>query len=229
HPRSVPGGGGRPGDHRRSVRDRPRHRYPEVRRALRRLAGLGSGRGHLARLRLLGVGRDHLRLLPGAESKSSRSDRSSPLRVERGPFRPSSLRLPQDVSSETTSPAVSSVATGARWKSLFSQFLDPRRSLSARLLWTVLPVAVIPAAIYWITADRLLTKAGRELPSILCDAAVDAEQSDLRYGADARIREVAQQTRKIVEILTDAARDASAALQAGPDRDLPAEPLVHEP
>ncbi|MGZ6971054.1 MAG: hypothetical protein ACXVID_05270 [Thermoanaerobaculia bacterium] len=49
---------------------------------------------------------------------------------------------------------------------------NPRRSLVARLLWYVVPVALIPAAVYWVAADRMkiggqtLLVAMRRLPDL---------------------------------------------------------------
>jgi len=55
---------------------------------------------------------------------------------------------------------------------------NPRRSLVARLLWYVVPVALIPAAVYWVAADRIgAEQQASILSTLLADARRQEEQT----------------------------------------------------
>ena len=102
---------------------------------------------------------------------------------------------------------------------------NPRRSLVARLLWYVVPVALIPAAVYWLLADRIGREERQSIrATLLGDARLREERSLSEEAAD-RLRLVTNATRNIVAITRRAAEDARRALEDGPDPNLPAEPL----
>jgi hypothetical protein len=106
---------------------------------------------------------------------------------------------------------------------------NPRRSLAARLLWYVVPVALVPAAVYWVIVDRI---GAEQRESLLATLIIDArrhEAQTLSEEAADRVREIGDATRKVVSIARQAAAEAVRALEAGPDPKLPAEALVHEP
>jgi signal transduction histidine kinase/HAMP domain-containing protein len=106
---------------------------------------------------------------------------------------------------------------------------NPRRSLAARLLWYVVPVALVPAAVYWVIMDRI---GAEQRESLLATLIIDArrhEAQTLSEEAADRVREIGDATRKVVSIARQAAAEAVRALEAGPDPKLPAEALVDEP
>jgi len=106
---------------------------------------------------------------------------------------------------------------------------NPRRSLAARLLWYVVPVALVPAAMYWVIVDRI---GAEQRESLLATLIIDArrhEAQTLSEEAADRVREIGDATRKVVSIARQAAAEAVRALEAGPDPKLPAEALVDEP
>ena len=76
------------------------------------------------------------------------------------------------------SAAVSGTTRGDEVASRGASAWSPRKSLVARLLWYVVPVAIVPAAFYWLAADRI----GRELQQgirarLLAEARLHEEQS----------------------------------------------------
>jgi signal transduction histidine kinase/HAMP domain-containing protein len=98
----------------------------------------------------------------------------------------------------------------------------------ARLLWYVVPVALVPAAVYWLAVDGI----GREQQqgiraTLLGDARLNEERALSEDAAD-RLRQIAGATREVVAIAQRAAEQARRALEDGPDPKLPAEPLVEE-
>ena len=54
---------------------------------------------------------------------------------------------------------------------------NPRRSLVARLLWYVVPVALVPAAVYWVIGDRI---GAEQRESLLQTLIVDARRHEAR-------------------------------------------------
>ena len=106
---------------------------------------------------------------------------------------------------------------------------NPRRSLVARLLWYVVPVALIPAAVYWVAADRMgAEQQASILSTLLADARRQEEQTLSREASD-RERQISDATREVVNVALSAAAMSAEALEAGPDPKLLAEPLVDEP
>jgi signal transduction histidine kinase/HAMP domain-containing protein len=105
-------------------------------------------------------------------------------------------------------------------------WLDPRRSLGARLLWTLLPIVFLPAALYWIAADRLLARSEAEITTILREEAAERERANLQRYSDARLAQLREQSARIRAVLAEATVEAARALEAGPLAGLPAEELT---
>jgi hypothetical protein len=103
---------------------------------------------------------------------------------------------------------------------------NPRRSLVARLLWYVVPVALVPAAVYWLAADRIGREQQQSIRATLLSEARLHEEQALSEAAADRLRQIAGATRDVVAIAHRAAEHARRALEDGPDPKLPAEPLV---
>ncbi len=105
----------------------------------------------------------------------------------------------------------------------------PQRSLAARLLWYVVPVALVPAAVYWVMGDRI---GAEQRESLLQTLIVDARRHEARSlsedGAD-RVRAISNMSGEVVSILHRSVEEARRALEDGPDPKLPAEALVDEP
>src|ERR1035437_6303171 len=106
---------------------------------------------------------------------------------------------------------------------------DPRRSLVARLLWYVVPVAFVPAAVYWLAVDRIGREQQQRIRATLLSEARHHEEQALSEEAADRLRQIADATRNVVVIALRAAEHARRALEDGPDPKLPAEPLVEDP
>ncbi|MGZ5430016.1 MAG: ATP-binding protein [Thermoanaerobaculia bacterium] len=106
---------------------------------------------------------------------------------------------------------------------------NPRRSLAARLLWYVVPVALVPVAVYWVIGDRIGAEQRESLLQTLIVDARRREAQTLSEGAADRVREIGDATREVVSIARQAAAEGVRALEAGPDPKLPSEPLVDEP
>ncbi|HEX5854508.1 MAG TPA: hypothetical protein VFZ57_02720, partial [Thermoanaerobaculia bacterium] len=105
---------------------------------------------------------------------------------------------------------------------------SPRRSLAARLLWYVVPVALVPAAIYWVAGDRIgAEQQNTILSTLLVDARRQEKQTLADQAAD-RVRQIGDAKREVMDIARRAAAESSTALEAGPDAKLPAERLVDE-
>ena len=105
---------------------------------------------------------------------------------------------------------------------------NPRRSLAARLLWYVVPVALVPAAVYWLAADRIGREQQQGIRATLLAEARHHEEQTLSEEAADRLRQIADASRNVVAIVHRAAEQARRALEDGPDPGLPAEPLVDE-
>ena len=106
---------------------------------------------------------------------------------------------------------------------------NPRRSLVARLLWYVVPVALVPAAFYWVIGDRI---AGEQRESLLETLTVDErrrEAKTLAEDAADRVRAIESAAGDVIAIARRSAEEARRALEEGPDEKLPAEALVDEP
>jgi len=106
---------------------------------------------------------------------------------------------------------------------------NPRRSLVARLLWYVVPVALVPAAVYWLSVDRIGREQQQSIRATLLSEARHHEEQALSEEAADRLRQIADATRNVVVIAHRAAEHARRALEDGPDPKLPAEPLVEDP
>jgi len=105
---------------------------------------------------------------------------------------------------------------------------NPRRSLVARLLWYVVPVAVIPAAFYWLAVDGIGREQQQSIRATLLGEARLHEEQALSEAAANRLRQIADATRDVVAIAHRAAEHARLALEEGPDPKLPAERLVED-
>ena len=106
---------------------------------------------------------------------------------------------------------------------------NPQRSLVARLLWYVVPVALVPAAVYWAIGDRI---AARQRESLLATLAIDARRHEARTlseDAAERVRAIGNLEAEVISIVRRCAEESRRALEAGPDPGLPAEALVNEP
>lgn len=106
---------------------------------------------------------------------------------------------------------------------------EPQRSLAARMLWYVVPVALVPAAVYWIIADRIGADQRESLLQTLILEARQHEAKTLSEDAAERIRSIGNEAGEVVAIVRRSAEEARRALEAGPDAKLPAEALVDEP
>jgi signal transduction histidine kinase/HAMP domain-containing protein len=105
---------------------------------------------------------------------------------------------------------------------------NPRRSLVARLLWYVVPVALVPAAVYWLAVDRIGREQHQEIRATLLSDARHHEEQTLSDEAADRLRQIADATRSVVAIAHRAAEHARRALEDGPDPKLSAEPLAED-
>ena len=65
---------------------------------------------------------------------------------------------------------------------------DPRRSLAARFLWLLLPLALVPVSLYWFVADRELARSEEEVVRFLRDQATGRELDRLQAAAIARVQ-----------------------------------------
>ncbi len=101
----------------------------------------------------------------------------------------------------------------------------PGRSLTARLVWLLLPLALVPVSVYWFLADRESTHSEKEVMAILLEQATQREKMLLRSVADLRVHEIEGQAERIRQILGEAAAASAAALSSAPAGDLPGEPL----
>jgi signal transduction histidine kinase/HAMP domain-containing protein len=98
----------------------------------------------------------------------------------------------------------------------------------ARLLWYVVPVALVPAAVYWLAVDGIGREQQRGIRDTLLGEARFHEAQTLSEGASDRLRQIADAAREIVAIVHRAAEDASRALENGPDPKLAAESLAED-
>jgi signal transduction histidine kinase/HAMP domain-containing protein len=106
---------------------------------------------------------------------------------------------------------------------------NPRRSLVARLLWYVVPVALVPAAVYWVIGDRI---GAEQRESLLATLIIDArrhEAKTLSEDAGDRVRAIGNAAGEVISIVRRSAEESRRALEEGPDPKLPAEALVDEP
>ncbi len=122
--------------------------------------------------------------------------------------------------SDELSPRRESRTSGEHLLALRLPWWSPRRSLTARFLWLLLPLALIPISLYWFLADREESRSEREVVRILLDQATERERVGLRSAADLRVRELEVLTGRTEETLGAAAGEALTALQR-PARSLP--------
>ena len=101
----------------------------------------------------------------------------------------------------------------------------PGRSLTARLVWLLLPLALVPVSINWFLADRERAGSEKEVVAILLKEATQRERALLRSAADLRARELEKRAERIRQILGEAAVAAAAALTAAPAGEVSGEPL----
>ena len=221
HPRPVPRGGRRARARGRLGRDRARARDPALRREGRGVAGRRSSRPRSA-------SRSPSRRSSASRSGSTRRSRragwtpSKPSGTSSVNLSPVSSGRPGtedsgDVSARDEAPHEG----GATW--------SPRRSLGARLVLYLLPVAVLPALVYWILVDR--QRAGDEqqlLETLLADAHRQ-EARALREEANDAVRRISDTADGLVALVRRVGLEASRALEAGPDPNLPAEEMLDDP
>ena len=106
---------------------------------------------------------------------------------------------------------------------------SPRRSLAARFLWLLLPLALVPISLYWFLADREESRSEQQVVRILLEQATERERAGLKSAADSRVRELEFLTTRLEEALGAAAAETLAALEQ-PARTLPpARPLERLP
>ena len=98
----------------------------------------------------------------------------------------------------------------------------------ARLLWYVVPVALVPAAVYWLAVDRIGREQQQSIRATLLNEARHHEEQTLSEEAADRIRQIADAARDVVAIAHRAAEHARGALEDGPDPKLPPEPLMED-
>ncbi|MFI5180847.1 MAG: ATP-binding protein [Thermoanaerobaculia bacterium] len=110
------------------------------------------------------------------------------------------------------------ISTGEGW-------WRPGRSLTARLVWILLPLAFIPVSVYWLLADRESARSEKEIVAILLQKATERERTLLKSAADARAHELEDRAEGITQILAEAVAVAAGALAAPPSGDAPGEPL----
>lgn len=104
-------------------------------------------------------------------------------------------------------------------------WLLPGRSLTARLVWLLLPLALVPVSVYWFLADRESARSEKEVVAILLAEATQRERTLLRTAADFRVHEIENRAERIRQILGEAAAAAAAALTCVPAGEAPGEPL----
>ncbi len=127
-----------------------------------------------------------------------------------------SVEEPRGRAGRTT--AESPVLAGGGW-------WRPGRSLTARLVWLLLPLALIPISVYWLLADRETARSEKEIVTLLLEEATQHERTLLKSAADARAQELEARAERIRQILAEAAAVAAGALSAPPSGDAPGEPL----
>ena len=88
---------------------------------------------------------------------------------------------------------------------------SPRRSLGARLVLYLLPVAVLPAFLYWLVVDRETDRNERQLLETLLADAQRQEAQALRAEADDAVRVVGDAARKLATIVRRAAVETARA------------------
>ncbi len=106
---------------------------------------------------------------------------------------------------------------------------SPRRSLGARLVLYLLPVAVVPALVYWLLVDRETDRNEQQMLQTLLADAHRHEAQTLRDEADDAVRSIGDFARKLETIVRRAGVETARALEAGPEPDRPADELVDEP
>ena len=106
---------------------------------------------------------------------------------------------------------------------------SPRRSLGARLVLYLLPVAVVPVLVYWLAVDRETKRGEQRLHDTLLADAYRHEVTSLRKEVDNRAREIEGAARAVATVARRAGVETARALEAGPEPDRPPEELVDEP
>ena len=90
---------------------------------------------------------------------------------------------------------------------------SPRRSLAARFLWLLLPLALVPISLYWFLADREESRSERDIVGILLAEATQRERAAVASATASRLRELEVLTGRVEEALGVAAAEALAALR----------------
>jgi signal transduction histidine kinase/HAMP domain-containing protein len=92
----------------------------------------------------------------------------------------------------------------------------------------LLPVAVVPALVYWVLVDRETDRNEKQLLETLLADAHRQESQTLRLEADDAVRVLGDAARTLATIARRAGVETARALEAGPEPDRPPEPLVDE-
>ncbi|MEO6325520.1 MAG: ATP-binding protein [Thermoanaerobaculia bacterium] len=119
-------------------------------------------------------------------------------------------------------------SSGSLRRPFLGGWWDPRRSLGARLVWTLVPLALLPALFDRISSNRLWEQTQKEVTTRLTVDAARRERLALRQAADRRVRELNSRAAEVLLVVNEAAAEVAAALAAGPSSELPAETLVEE-
>ena len=107
--------------------------------------------------------------------------------------------------------------------------LDPRQSLGARVLWILLPCALIPLAVFWFSTERFGRRVEGRLRSLLLPVATRQAEESLTQAAEFYRGELDERVRELTAVLGEASRVTAAALQVGPGNEPPSETFVDEP
>ncbi|HEY3348505.1 MAG TPA: HAMP domain-containing sensor histidine kinase [Thermoanaerobaculia bacterium] len=106
---------------------------------------------------------------------------------------------------------------------------SPRRSLGARLVLYLLPVAVLPALVYWLLVDRQRDRDEQQLLETLLADARRQETRALHEEASDAVRTISDSAGRLVTLVRRVGLEAGRALEAGPDANLPAEEMLDDP
>ena len=116
-------------------------------------------------------------------------------------------------------------SSGTRRRADVLGTFDPRRSLVARVLWLLVPIAFVPFVVFWIAAEGLGRRTEGKLTERIVAGAVAGNREALRLSADRRLQTLSARSEEVVAVLRAAAGADRAALAAGPAPGRPAEAL----
>ena len=93
--------------------------------------------------------------------------------------------------------------------------LDPRQSLGARVLWILLPLGLVPLAVFWVSTERYGRRMEARLRNLLTPALTRQAEQSLVRAADLYREELEERLGELSAVLAEASRATAAALQAG--------------